>query len=537
LLSACRAAAPAQSVFEKDTYATHVQTLSSDEFEGRSPSSPGEEKTVQYLADQFAAVGLSPGNGGSFFQEVALVEITVDSKVQLQVGREGFSEVFDYGRDMMVWTKQPVETVGLEKSELVFAGYGVVAPEHGWDDYAGLDVRGKTVVLLVNDPGFGSQDPNLFKGNAMTYYGRWTYKFDEAARQGAAGALIVHEEAAAGYPWDVVTGSWSGPQFDLPAEPGAPRLQVEGWLTGAAARKIFSLARRDYEESRKAADQAGFQGFAMGVNASVMLKNKFRESTSRNVVGVLAGSKRPDEYIIYTAHWDHLGTDPDRVEDPIFNGAVDNATGTAALIEIARAFTSLPEAPERTIVFMAVTAEESGLLGSRHYAENPIFPLAKTVAAINMDGLNVHGRTRDVVVVGRGSSELERYLEEAAREQGRYTTAEKHPEKGTFYRSDHFNFAKKGVPVLYAKGGEDSVKHGSEWGKLQSEEYTRERYHKPSDEFDPSWDFGGALEDMQLYFEIGLRLSQEKTFPNWLPGNEFRAARDESRAAFLAKPG
>ncbi|RMH15902.1 MAG: M28 family peptidase [Gemmatimonadetes bacterium] len=509
-----------------------IRTLSSDAFEGRGPASPGEEKTVEFLVDQFRDIGLEPANGDAYTQEVPLVSITVEGRPALRFGGAGGASELAWGTDFVAWTKRVQEHVSLDDSELVFVGYGIVAPEYGWNDYEGLDVRGKTVVMLVNDPGFATQDPDLFNGNAMTYYGRWTYKYEEAARQGAAGALIVHETAPAGYPWAVVQGSWTGPQFGLESEDGnASRVAVEGWITGERARELFAMAGEDFDALQQAAARPGFRARPLPVRASVELDNHIERSVSRNVVGMLPGSERPDEAILFMAHWDHLGRTSDDVPDPIFNGAFDNATGTAGLLELARAFASLPERPARSLLFVAVTAEEQGLLGSAYYAEHPLVPTHKTVAAINMDGLNVLGPMRDVTVIGLGNSELDRYLLEAAQEQGRVLTPDPEPEKGFYYRSDHFSLAKVGIPSLYLEGGTDHVEHGREWTTQQKDDYTLNRYHKPSDEYDPSWDLRGAVQDLELLYRVAFTLANGDAWPEWAEGNEFRAIREADLAA------
>ncbi len=506
----------------------HIATLSSDEFEGRGPSSPGEEKTVAYLQDEFAQLGLEPGNGESFLQEVPLVTITANPSMSLTFQGRGVTRRLRYGPEFIAWTTRVVERADLRSSEMVFVGYGVVAPEYGWNDYEGLDVRGKTVVILVNDPGFATKDTALFNGNAMTYYGRWTYKYEEAARQGAGAALIVHETAPAGYPWEVVTGSWSGPQFDLVRENNnMSRVIAEGWLTAESARAVFRQAGMRYDSLKAQAARRGFRGGTMGgLRASLTIRNTIARSTSNNVLAVLRGSERPDEYVVYMAHWDHLGKDTTLAGDQIYNGALDNATGTAGLLVLAEAFTALPQRPGRSLLFLAVAAEEQGLLGSAYYGTNPVYPLAKTVAAINMDGLNIWGPMNDITVVGYGMSELDDYLAAAAATQGRILRPDPEPEKGFYYRSDHFNFAKVGVPALYTDAGIDHVERGEAYGREGREEYTAERYHKPSDEYDPNWDLRGAIDDLQLLFRVGHRIASETTFPNWRPGTEFKAVRD-----------
>ncbi len=524
----------AGDIFDAGRLSTHVRVLSSDEFEGRAPSSEGERKTTAYLSEQFAAAGLSPANGGSFLQPVPVVEITTQPDTQMTITHaDSPARSLKYGEDMMVWTKRVVEQTQISDSELVFVGYGIVAPEYDWNDYEGIDMRGKTAVILVNDPGFATGQESLFRGKAMTYYGRWTYKYEEAARQGADGAIIVHETAPAAYPWAVVSGSWSGPQFDLVSQDNnMSRVQVEGWISTAAATALFETASFTLEDARKfALTRDVYAPRPLNQQASVTLTNTVRKSTSNNVVGVLEGSTHAHESIIYMAHWDHMGKDTSLEGDQIYNGAIDNATGTAALIELAYAFGKLPESPQRSIIFLATTAEESGLLGSKHYGTNPLRPLASTVGAINMDGLNVHGRTRDISVIGYGNSEMEKYLISGATMQNRIVKPEPTPEKGFFYRSDHFNLAKVGVPVLYAKSGIDYIDYDTAWGQERAREYTSLRYHKPADEYDPDWDLSGALQDVTLYYQIGLKLSKQRYFPKWNDGTEFKAIREASQAA------
>lgn len=509
----------------------HISILASDEYGGRAPATPGEVKTIEYLRDNFIDLGVGPGNGDSYFQSVAVTEIITKSDAVMNIEGEAYEATLAYGRDMMVGTQQQVPELNVSGADLVFVGYGIVAPEYEWNDYAALDVRDKTVVILVNDPGYATQNENLFNGNAMTYYGRWTYKFEEAARQGAAAALIVHETGPAGYGWEVVNSSWSGPQIGLEAENlNRDRTKIEGWLTKESALSIFDGAGLDYEALKTNASVRGFQATPIGdVKLSVSIENSIRNSTSQNVIAAIPGTTRPNESVIYTAHWDHLGVNPELNGDNIFNGAADNATGTAGLLALAQLHMQ-KDRPERTIVFLAVTAEESGLLGSKWYAEHPIFPIETTVANINMDNLNTFGRMRDVVVVGAGSSELEIYLEDAVLAQGRYIMPEPNPERGYYYRSDHFNFAKVGVPALYAESGEDSIDYGREWGAAQAQEYTDNRYHAPGDEYDPNWDLSGASEDINLYFEITNVLANSLDFPQWFDGNEFKAVREFSIA-------
>jgi Zn-dependent M28 family amino/carboxypeptidase len=510
----------------------HIAVLASDEFEGRAPATPGEEKTINYLRSKFEALGIGPGNGDSYFQSVSVTEITTASDAVLTFSGSNYDAELEYATEMIVGSQQQIPTTSIVDSELVFVGYGVVAPERNWNDYAGIDVVGKTVVILVNDPGYATQDPEVFNGNAMTYYGRWTYKYEEAARQGAAGALIVHETGPAGYGWEVVSGSWSGPQIGLQADNlNTDKNDIEGWLTLDSAEALFAGAGLNYQQLKATAAQPGFSAVPLGdVTASVAIQNSVRTSLSQNVIAMIPGTDRAQETIIYTAHWDHLGVNPEIPGDNIYNGAADNATGTAALLAMAKMHADAGPAP-RSIVFLAVTAEESGLLGSRWYAEHPVFPLATTVANINIDVLNTYGPMHDIVVVGNGSSELEAYLEEAATAQGRHLVEEPNPERGYYYRSDHFNFAKAGVPALYAESGEDSVEFGSQWGAEQAQDYNENRYHAPSDEYDPSWNLEGAAQDILLYFNVASKLSRESSFPNWLEGNEFKGIRDATSAS------
>ncbi len=519
--------------FTADGMTAHVKVLASDEFEGRRSATPGGEKTVAYLEQAFREIGLKPGVGNSYRQPVPFVELGTQPSPSLDVSSPGGSLAFSYGPEAVYWTSRVTPEAGIEQSELVFVGYGIVDPSRGWDDYAGLDMRGKTAVILVNDPGFATSDPALFKGRTMTYFGRWTYKFDEAARQGAAGAIIVHEDEPAAYPWAVVENGASRPQLVLDRPDGnAARVALEGWITLDSARKLFAAAGMDYEDLKARAAERGFRAVPMGLRASASVRNSIRRAASSNVIGLLEGSERPDEYLVVTAHWDHLGmAERGQGEDRIFNGAVDNATGTAGMLELARAFAAMEPRPGRSMLFVGFTGEEDGLLGSEYFADHPPVPVAQIAGGLNIDGMIVYGRTRDVSVVGFGSSELEDYLQRAASRQGRVLRQEPTPEKGFYFRSDHFPLARKGVPMLYAKGGVDSVAHGPEWGFARQQDYIANRYHKPSDEYDPDWDLSGALEDLEMYFDVLEQLAEEARFPEWRPGNEFRPIREQSRGA------
>ncbi|WP_295951618.1 M28 family metallopeptidase [uncultured Xanthomonas sp.] len=509
-------------------FAELVKTLSSDAFEGRGPGTPGEDKTVSYIRDQMQRIGLQPGNGDSWFQDVAMTETTAAPGTTLTIAHDGAARQLAFGTDMVVGTRTGQPEVKLDGSDMVFVGYGVDAPEQKWNDYAGQDWKGKTVVMFVNDPGFHTGDGSLFEGKRMTYYGRWTYKFEEAARKGAAAALIVHDTPGASYGWDVVKNSWSGAQYDLPAKDDPePRIPVQGWLTAEAAKQLFADAGLDLAQAYKDASKRGFKPIPLKAKLSVDLKSTIAEKTSRNVVGVLPGSSRADEAVLYMAHWDHLGKHEGEPGDNIYNGAVDNATGVAGILEIAEAFAHQQPKPERSVVFLAVTLEESGLLGSKYYVAHPTFPLNKIAGVINLDAMPVDGRAKDLVVNGFGSSQLEDLLKPIAAAQGRVLHAEDAPQSGFYFRSDHFNFAKAGVPALYIDGGEDLVDGGIEAGRRAAAEYAK-RYHTPADEYDlATWKLDGVMDDLQAVYGVGKELAAGDSWPNWYADNPFKAARDK----------
>jgi Zn-dependent M28 family amino/carboxypeptidase len=516
-------------------FAEHVKVLSSDAFEGRGPGTPGGEKTVEYIKAQMQRIGLQPGNHGEWFQTVPMVETTAAPDTTLTIDVGGKPHVLKAGNDMVIGTRSGKQEVKIDGSDLVFVGYGVDAPEQHWNDYAGIDVKGKTVVMLVNDPGFHAHDESLFEGKRMTYYGRWTYKFEEAARKGAAAALIIHDTAGASYGWDVVRNSWSGVQYDLPAaDDPAPRLPAQGWLTGEAASSLFADAGLDLDKLRAAASKRGFKAVPMDATLSLDLKSTIAAKSSRNVVGLLPGSTHPGEAIVYMAHWDHLGKHDneqlaDGSADIIYNGAVDNATGVAGILEVAEAFAHQQPRPERSLMFVAVTLEESGLLGSQYYAAHPAIPLDHTVAVINIDAMSVAGRSHDITVVGMGSSELEDILQPIARTQGRTLHPEAHPEAGGYFRSDHFSFAKAGVPALYMDGGTDLVEGGTAAGEAASTDYGDKRYHAPADEYDAaSWKLDGTMEDLAAMHDVGRELAGSRQWPDWYQGNPFKALRDKA---------
>jgi len=510
-----------------------IERLASDEFEGRAPGTPGGQAASQYIADEMKSAGLSPmGENGTYFQPVKLTESEVQptSSLTIHHGENTLMEA-DQSTNAVFWTKRLDETQTVQDSDIVFVGYGVVAPEYGWNDYAGLDVKGKTVVMLVNDPGFATGDETLFKGNAMTYYGRWTYKYEEAGRQGAAAAIVIHETEPASYGWDVVSGSWTGAQYDLVRpDGGASRTNIEGWWHKDTAESLFKKAGLNYTDMKAKALKSGFKPVPMtGLKLNATLNQNVKTVESRNVAGGIVGTKHPDEYVLYMAHWDHLGKNKNLPgDDKIYNGAVDNATGTAAIIEIGEAFVE-QGTPERSAIFVAVTAEESGLLGSAYYAEDPLVPLKNTVAGINIDAILPLGKTNDMKVIGFGASELEDRLKTILDKRDMYIVPDDKPEAGYYYRSDHISLAKKGVPMLYSDPGNDHVVNGLTYGEDFAKTYTKERYHKPTDEYDNSWDLSGLEQSSEILFELGYDIANSQDWPNWYEGTEFRSLRDKMR--------
>ena len=510
----------AYDAITEEGFANYIETLSSDAFMGRKPFTKGDTLTVNYIKNEFENLGLKPGNGESYFQEVPLVEITskpVESTLSFQ-GKEGSIDA-EFLDDYVVGSRQLQEELDFPSTELVFVGFGIVAPEYDWNDYEDLDVTGKTVVALVSDP--GKYDKDLFKADTMTYYGRWKYKYEEAARQGATGVLLIHETEAASYGWDVVRNGWSGPQLDMvTSDKGSSYAGFEGWVTNDLAKSLFELGDVDFEATIKEAKKPGFKAVPLNVKTSIKLQGSFRESTSNNVLGLIEGESRPDEYVIYTAHWDHLGIGTPIEGDSIFNGAIDNAAGVSALFEIAKAFNASTKKPERSVLFIALTAEEEGLLGSLYYTNNPIYPLENTVANINMDAFNPIGATKDVTVMGIGQTELEDYLVQSADKFDREVRGDKNISAGLFYRSDHFNFVKKGVPGLFMGSGSDYLHLKGDELKAKKEAFEN-RYHNVTDEFDEHWSLDGIVLDTQLFFDLGFTLSNERTFPEFKEGSEF----------------
>lgn len=515
--------------FSADSLKSYLKVLAADSFLGRKPFTEGEKITIDYLQKQFVALGLQPGNGESFLQEVPMVNIEANADKQMKIFSPKGNFELKGPDDYVIWTDKTNPVESWNKDEMVFAGYGVVAPEYGWNDYAGLDVKGKIVIVMVNDPGYWVNDPSLFKGKTMTYYGRWTYKYEEAARQGAKGCLIVHNTDAASYPFTVQQNNFNTSRLQLDDRgKDNKNCDIIGWITEGAANKLFLAAGYDSTLLTKANDK-GFKPVPLNIQASVGMTVKTTYNKSYNVIGKITGTTHPDEVVIYTAHWDHLGIGrPDATGDSIYNGAIDNASGTAGLLELARVFKTLKKAPERTIVFLSVTAEEQGLLGSKYYTENPIYSPEKTVANINIDGLNAFGKTKDMVIIGEGQSDLEDYLKEEVEKNGGTVTYESHPEAGMYYRSDHFNFAKVGIPAIFTGSGVDVVGKGKEYGMQLEEDYNTNHYHRPSDNYDATWTFEGGIQDLKLLFSLGKRLAYGNEWPQWKGGSEFKKLRKEN---------
>ena len=508
---------------DQTTLGKHMERLASDEFLGRKPFTEGEVKTVNYLEDEFKKLGLEPGNGDSYFQEVPMVEITGKPSDEMIIYGNHGSFNLDYLKDFVATTNKPEPHVYLEKSQLVFAGYGIVAPEYGWNDYDGMDWKGKTAVVLINDPGFKSGDSTLFKGNEMTYYGRWTYKYEEAARQGAAGLIIIHDTEPASYGWNVIESGWTGARLTIPSD--LPQLAVESWISAASAEKIFDVSAMKGQDYKTLARNKNFNPVPLDLRVSVSIDNQIKKDVSKNVVARIPGTERADEVIIYSAHWDHFGIGKTIDGDSIYNGSVDNASGTAGILAIAEAFKK-SKPTKRSLVFLAVTGEEQGLLGSAYYAENPIYDAKKTVANINIDALSSPGKMKDLTITGFGQSEMDEYAKEAATEQNRYIIPDPDAEKGYFYRSDHFNFAKIGIPALYASGSYEGFDQSIEEIKKAKDHYLTYIYHQPSDEFNlETTELSGVQLDLQLFYNVGLKLSNEAYFPKWYESSEFKAAR------------
>ena len=510
-------------------FAQFDKTLASDAFGGRKPGTVYEQRTTSWLVEQYKRMGLQPGNHGSWFQTVPTDSTQLlNTDVALDIAGNGKDTKLANHTDMMIETLQAKAAVDLKNSPVVFLGYGADAPNWQWNDYQGVDVKGKMVIVLVNDPGFATGDPKLFNGRAMTYYGRWTYKYAEAALKGAAACFIVHtSDAAAGYPWSVVQNSGSGVRLSLPSSVDpSPQLPVAGWLTRDAATRLFAAAGFDFDKLEKDAAKPGFKAVPLQVTASVSLRNKIDHIESHNVLAMVKGSRKPDEVVIYTAHWDHLGIDPKRKGHQVFSGAIDNGTGLTMLLELADAFAHQKTPPQRSVLFFTPTLEESGLLGSQYYAAKPVFPLDKTVADIAVDALPIIGLAHDMTVIGMGQSQLEDMLGAVLKTQGRVMSQETTPENGFYFRSDHFSFAKAGVPAMLASSGLDLLNGGKAAGQKAADDYTKNHYHTPDDVFNPNWDFAGILEDTQALYVLGQQLSEEGQWPQWYASSPFKAKRD-----------
>jgi len=512
----------------------HIKILASDEFEGRAPGSKGEELSVKYISDQFKALGLKPSNpNGTYTQEVPLAGITTKPTASFAVGDKKMELKFP--DDYVASSARLQSEIKAENTEIVFVGYGVVAPEYGWDDYKDVDVRGKTILMLINDPAIpdpadpSKMDPKMFKGSAMTYYGRWTYKYEIAAQKGAAAAVIIHETVPAAYPYSVVMSSWAKENFEIDAaDKNAGAVQIRSWITLDVAKKLLADCGQDFDALKKAAITKEFRPVALNAKANFDLQQTVRPFKSRNVVAKVEGSdaKLKDEWVIYSAHWDHLGKHDDLPGDKIFNGASDNASGVGGLLELAAAFTKMKPAPKRSVLFMATTAEEAGLLGAKFYAEHPLYPLEKSLADINMDGLSLWGKTRDIEDISFGNSDLDDMLAAATTKQGRVMNPNSQPEKGTFYRADNFEFSRVGLPSLYTGAGRDVIGKPPGFGQQKKDEYVAKHYHQPSDEVNPEWDLSGAVEDLRLLLAVGYQVANGDKFPEWKPDNEFKAKRD-----------
>jgi Zn-dependent M28 family amino/carboxypeptidase len=525
---------PALDAITPDGLLAHIKILASDEFEGRAPGTKGEELSVKYISDQFKQMGLKPGNpDGSYVQEVPLAGIKSEPRMSFTIGDK--TTELKYPDDFVASSARLQPAIKVNNSDLVFVGYGIVAPEYGWDDYKDANVRGKTILMLINDPAIpdpkdsSKLDGKMFKGKAMTYYGRWTYKYEIAAQKGAAAAVIIHETGPAAYPYSVVKTSWAKENYEIDApNKNKDAVEVRSWITLDVAKKLLADCGQDFDGLKKSATTKEFRPVALNAKANMDIKQQLHSFKSRNVIGKLDGSdpKLQDEYVIYTAHWDHLGRHPELQGDQIFNGAIDNASGVASVIQLAGAFTKLNPTPKRPVLFMATTAEEAGLLGARFYAQHSLYPLEKTLADINIDTVNPWGKTRDIEDLSNNNSTLDDLLAAAAKRNGRVMTPNSQPEKGSFYRADHFEFSKLGVPALYTGGGKDFIGKPADFGQQKKDDYTAHRYHQVSDEVDPNWDLSGAVQDIDLLFEVGYQVANADKFPEWKSGTEFKARRD-----------
>ena len=528
----------AQGAITAQGILTGIKALADDSMLGRAPGGVGEDRAIHYVAAQFKAIGLEPGNpNGTYYQAVELLGFTATPSAAFRAGGKEITLAFP--KDYVAASRREAPEIDVDNSDLIFVGYGVVAPEYNWDDYKGVDVTGKTIVMLINDPPVTDPrdstqlDSTVFHGKAMTYYGRWTYKFEIASAKGAAAAIIVHQTAPAAYPWDVVEHSWSGENMDVKHPDGnKAHVGIESWITYEKAKELFKASGKDFDALARSARERNFKPVPLGATATIHIKNAVREVHSHNVVARLPGGdpKVRDEYVAYTAHWDHLGTGSPINGDSIFNGAMDNASGVAGMLEIAKAYRALGTPPRRSVLFIAVTAEEKGLLGARYYGENPLYPLEKTLADLNLDGINQWGRTTDLVVIGKGNSTLEDLLGDLASAQKRTLSPDPESEKGLYYRADHFEFAKHGVPAMFLDAGVHFVGKPDGYSKATRDRYTDHDYHNVTDEVKPDWDLSGAVDDLGLLFGVGVRVADDLTWPTWKPGTEFKAIREKMLA-------
>jgi Zn-dependent M28 family amino/carboxypeptidase len=507
----------------------HIIAFSSDEFQGRKPFTIVEEKATQYIANTFKEMGIEGAFDGDYFQNVPAVELQYSPNKSITINTKNGDLTLELTKDYIAKTPHIKDSIEIKNAEIIFAGYGIVAPEYGWDDYKNIDAKGKIVLVLVNDPGFATQNNDLFRGNAMTYYGRWAYKYEEAARQGAKGILVIHSTKPAGYGWQVLTNT-SGFGISIQTENGnEDKCALEGWITNEATKRLFEKSGLNFEVLSKQAETHNFNAVSLNCDLNLTIKTKLKFQNSKNVAGIIKGTKHPDECIVYSAHWDHFGIGPINHGDSIYNGAMDNGTALAAFLETAKAFSKLKQKPERSVVFISVTAEETGLIGSKFYAQSGLFPPEKTIANLNYELLLPMGKMKDVTITGFGQSELDVYVEQAAKEQDRYIIEEPFPENGMYFRSDHFSFAQVGIPSLFIKGWQDSREHGKDWAKEQINNYWGNAYHKPADEYNPDTaNLSGIVEDAKLFFKIGYKLANETSFPNWSEKSEFRAIREKS---------
>jgi Zn-dependent M28 family amino/carboxypeptidase len=530
IFSACSKKADKTTTLDEKAFFHHIEEIASDKFMGRKPGTDGEKITIDYLQKEYEKLGLKPMNDGSYLQPIPLVEISTEYQKSLAIDGKGKQIILNHGTDYVAVTKRIEEKIEIKNTELVFAGYGIVAPEYNWNDYEGIDVKNKIVVVIVNDPGYFSNDTTLFTGKKMTYYGRWTYKYEEAARQGAAGVLIIHEDKGASYPWAVVQNGRMGPQLVLDDKSNDnSKCKFEGWITNEKAKEIFSLAGLNLNDELKAAATRGFKSKPMSLFTSLVMKNKLTKIVTNNVLGYIPGTERPDEYIFFMAHWDHFGVDTTLKGDQIFNGALDNATGVAGILSIAKAINELPEKPKRSCVFFSITLEEFGLMGSDYYAKHPLVPNEKVIAAVNIDAVNIWGQTKNFSVIGYGMSELDEIIKSEADKMEKTIMPDSNPEAGSYFRSDHFSLAKVGIPAVYVASGNEHMTKPKEYMPQATGDWIKNHYHKVTDEYWPDkWDRESMMEHLRLVYNIGVRLANESTHPKWYENSPYKKLREKN---------